>query len=168
MRILYARPVPKISRRSAPCCWRAIQACLPVIMTAACWKQLCRFCPGPIRCCLRPAPITSPKQMRLRLSAAEDGHWRRRRRRNRRGRGACASCGDSSRLGRRRIGASLLARCFSDAETQAQVRIFHCYASLNAVRFYQACGFEIVGPIDMPMGPDLKFPSVLMTRRLVS
>jgi N-acetylglutamate synthase-like GNAT family acetyltransferase len=70
--------------------------------------------------------------------------------------------------GRRRIGASLLARCFADAETQAQVRIFHCYASLNAVRFYQACGFEIVGLIDMPMGPDLKFPSVLMTRRLVS
>jgi N-acetylglutamate synthase-like GNAT family acetyltransferase len=66
---------------------------------------------------------------------------------------------------RRGVGTSLLARCFSDARPFG-VRKFHCFSTLNAERFYQALGFDTVGPIDVPMGPSLTFPGVLMSRVL--
>jgi N-acetylglutamate synthase-like GNAT family acetyltransferase len=65
----------------------------------------------------------------------------------------------------RRIGTSLLARCFSDARALG-IRKLHCFSSLNAERFYGASGFETIGPIGVPMGPSLTFPSVLMSREL--
>ncbi|MGH8218307.1 MAG: GNAT family N-acetyltransferase [Steroidobacteraceae bacterium] len=63
--------------------------------------------------------------------------------------------------GRRGIGTSLLDRCVSDARS-AGVRKIHCVSTLNAEPFYLAAGFETVGPINVPMGPTLKFPGVLM------
>jgi GNAT superfamily N-acetyltransferase len=66
---------------------------------------------------------------------------------------------------RRGIGASLLARCFEDARSRG-IRKLHCYSTLNAERFYRALWFNTVGPIDVPMGPNLTFPGVLMSREL--
>jgi N-acetylglutamate synthase-like GNAT family acetyltransferase len=63
------------------------------------------------------------------------------------------------------IGTSLLGRCFSDARS-CGIRRLHCFATLNAELFYRASGFETVGPINVPMGPSLTFPSVLMSRTL--
>jgi len=65
----------------------------------------------------------------------------------------------------RGVGSSLLARCFSDARTLG-IRKLHCFSTLNAERFYQASGFETIGPIDVSMGRSLTFPSVLMSRDL--
>jgi N-acetylglutamate synthase-like GNAT family acetyltransferase len=61
------------------------------------------------------------------------------------------------------IGTALLARCLSDVRL-LHIGKLHCYSTLNAERFYQASGFETVGPIDVPMGPGLMFPGVLMRR----
>jgi GNAT superfamily N-acetyltransferase len=66
---------------------------------------------------------------------------------------------------RRGVGTAVLARCFSDAR-QFGVRRLHCFSSLDAEGFYRASGFDSVGPIDVPMGPSLTFPSVLMSREL--
>jgi GNAT superfamily N-acetyltransferase len=65
----------------------------------------------------------------------------------------------------RGVGSSLLARCFSDARTLG-IRKLHCFSTLNAERFYRASGFETIGPIGVPMGRSLIFPSVLMSRKL--
>jgi N-acetylglutamate synthase-like GNAT family acetyltransferase len=64
-----------------------------------------------------------------------------------------------------RVGGSLLARCFSDARVLG-VRKLHCFSTLTAEGFYRASGFETIGPIDVPMGPNLNFPSVLMVLEL--
>ena len=66
---------------------------------------------------------------------------------------------------RRRIGTSLLARCFSDAR-QLGIRKMYCFSTLNAEWFYRASGFDTVASIDVPMGPSLTFPGVLMIREL--
>jgi Acetyltransferase (GNAT) domain len=66
---------------------------------------------------------------------------------------------------RRGVGTTLLARCFSDA-LQLGIGKLHCYSTLNAEQFYQASGFETIGLIDVPMGPSLMFPAVLMSRKL--
>jgi N-acetylglutamate synthase-like GNAT family acetyltransferase len=66
---------------------------------------------------------------------------------------------------RRGVGTSLLARCFMDAR-RLGIGKLHCYSTLNAEQFYQASGFETIGPIDVPMGPGLIFPAVLMSREL--
>jgi GNAT superfamily N-acetyltransferase len=66
---------------------------------------------------------------------------------------------------RQGVGASLLARCFSDARLFG-IRKLHCFSTLNAERFYGAFGFDTVGLIDVPMGPSLTFPGVLMSREL--
>lgn len=64
----------------------------------------------------------------------------------------------------RGIGRSLLARCFADAGPS--VHTLHCFSTLNAEPFYRACGFETVGPMEVPMGPTVKFPAVRMKRTL--
>jgi len=66
---------------------------------------------------------------------------------------------------RRGVGTSLLARCISDARPLG-IHKLHCLSTLNAERFYQASGFDPVGPIDVPMGPTLTFPGVLLSREL--
>jgi N-acetylglutamate synthase-like GNAT family acetyltransferase len=64
----------------------------------------------------------------------------------------------------RRVGASLMARCLADAEPL--IHQMHCYSTLNAEPFYRACGFETIGPIEVPVGRALKFPAMLMRRQL--
>ena len=64
----------------------------------------------------------------------------------------------------RRVGASLLARCASDARSIG-IDTLHCFSTLNAEPFYRACGFQTIRHIDVPMGPNL-FQAVLMRRRL--
>ena len=66
----------------------------------------------------------------------------------------------------RGIGASLMARCFAEAEPFASR--LHCFSTLNAEPFYRACGFKTIGPIKVPMGPTLKFPAMQMARWLGS
>ncbi len=65
----------------------------------------------------------------------------------------------------RGVGSSLLARCFREARTLGICKL-HCLSTLNAERFYRACGFETIGPIGVPMGQNLTFPCVLMSRDL--
>lgn len=64
----------------------------------------------------------------------------------------------------RGIGTSLLARCFKDA--QPLIHTLHCFSTLSAEPFYRACGFETIGPIEVPMGSTVKFPAMLMKRHL--
>ena len=64
----------------------------------------------------------------------------------------------------RGIGRALLARCFADA--RPHIRTLHCIATLNAEPFYRACGFRTIGPMDVPLGPDVNFPAILMRREL--
>jgi N-acetylglutamate synthase-like GNAT family acetyltransferase len=66
---------------------------------------------------------------------------------------------------RRGVGTSLLARCLNDAHLLGK-RKLHCLSSLNAQGFYRAFGFGSVGPIDLPLGPGLTIPGVLMSRAL--
>jgi N-acetylglutamate synthase-like GNAT family acetyltransferase len=66
---------------------------------------------------------------------------------------------------RRGVGTSLLARCFRDARSLS-TRKLHCLSTLNAEHFYRASGFDTVRAIDVPMGPDLTFPGILMSREL--
>jgi GNAT superfamily N-acetyltransferase len=63
---------------------------------------------------------------------------------------------------RRGIGTSLLARCFNDARSLG-IRKLHCLSTLNAVRFYEAFGFDAVGPVDVRLEPALTIPCILMT-----
>jgi GNAT superfamily N-acetyltransferase len=65
----------------------------------------------------------------------------------------------------RGVGTSLLARCFNDARILG-IRKLHCFSTLNAERFYRASRFETIGPVDVPMGPSLTFPGILMSREL--
>jgi N-acetylglutamate synthase-like GNAT family acetyltransferase len=66
---------------------------------------------------------------------------------------------------RRGVGTSLLARCIRDARPLG-IRKLHCFSTLNAEPFYRASGFETIGPIDVPMGPTVTFPAVLMKRKI--
>lgn len=63
----------------------------------------------------------------------------------------------------RGVGRALYERCQAQARA-AGARRFECYASLNGEAFYAAMGFTSAGPIDVPMGPNLTFPSIRMFR----
>jgi N-acetylglutamate synthase-like GNAT family acetyltransferase len=62
-------------------------------------------------------------------------------------------------------GRAIFDRCESDARAAGFTR-FTCYSSLNGESFYAALGFRRVREIAVPLGPDLRFPSVLMTRSI--
>lgn len=49
---------------------------------------------------------------------------------------------------------------------EAGIRCLECYASLNAVPFYAALGFEAVARIDVPMAEGRSLAGVLMRRRI--
>ncbi|WP_299045643.1 GNAT family N-acetyltransferase [uncultured Tateyamaria sp.] len=66
---------------------------------------------------------------------------------------------------RRGIGRRLMERCFHDARAAGVTRM-ECWATRTAVPFYKAVGFEDVGPIDVPLGDGILFPSVRMLRDL--
>ncbi len=63
----------------------------------------------------------------------------------------------------RGIGRAIYTQSEMDARANG-TRRFECYASLNAEGFYEALGFRTLQYIDVAMGPQLKFPSVLMQR----
>ena len=63
------------------------------------------------------------------------------------------------------IGKALLHHCFDEAGN-ARINRLECYSSLNAADFYQSQGFERVSEIEVTMGPDVKFPSLLMQRSI--
>ena len=65
----------------------------------------------------------------------------------------------------RGVGRALYDRCARDARA-AGARDFEAQASLNGEPFYAALGFVGIGPIDVPMGRDLAFPSILMRRAI--
>ena len=65
----------------------------------------------------------------------------------------------------RGVGRALYECCARDARA-AGARDFEAQASLNGELFYAALGFVRIGPIDVPMGPDLAFPSILMRRAI--
>lgn len=71
-------------------------------------------------------------------------------------RSACAGRG---------VGRALYDRCEADART-AGARRFEAQSSLNGERFYAAMGFARVAAIEVPMGRDLAFPSILMRREI--
>ena len=60
---------------------------------------------------------------------------------------------------RSRIGRKGLARRAGADRLEVQ-------SSLNGEVFYARLGFERIGPMDVPMGPDLVFPSILMRRTI--
>lgn len=64
---------------------------------------------------------------------------------------------------RRGIGTCVLTRCFDDTLSFG-IHKLHCMATLNAEQFYRAAGFVTVRSFDVPMGPSLTFPCILMRR----
>lgn len=67
----------------------------------------------------------------------------------------------------RGVGRALYGRCVSQAQA-AGVQRFECYSSLNGEPFYAALGFARLGLIEVAMGPDLAFPSMMMMRWIAS
>ena len=66
---------------------------------------------------------------------------------------------------RQGIGIALLAHCI-DVARSLGIRKLHSFSTLNAERFYRAAGFYPVRPIDVQLGPDVTFPSVLMSSEI--
>jgi GNAT superfamily N-acetyltransferase len=65
----------------------------------------------------------------------------------------------------RGVAREILLRCIREAADKG-AHVLETYSTLAAVGFYRALGFAATGPIDVPMGPALVFPSVHMTRKL--
>lgn len=65
----------------------------------------------------------------------------------------------------RGIGRAIFGACETAARS-AGIGTFECYASLNAVDFYAALGFEIVRGIELRLGADTVLPAMLMRRRI--
>ena len=66
---------------------------------------------------------------------------------------------------RRGVARALLTRCFDDARAAGILRL-ECWATRTAEAFYQALGFVTLGPMDVPLGPGILFPSIRMQRDL--
>jgi len=65
----------------------------------------------------------------------------------------------------RGAGRAIFERCEAEARAAGFTR-FTCYSSRNGEPFYAALGFRRVREIEVPMGPELRFPSVLMVREI--
>ena len=61
------------------------------------------------------------------------------------------------------VGRAIYRRCEEEAAA-AGFGGFICFSSLNGEPFYAALGFRRVREIRVPMGPGLRFPSVLMVK----
>ena len=59
----------------------------------------------------------------------------------------------------------LLDRCIAEAEA-AGMRLMRSQATLPAVPFYAAAGFQLLGPIKVEMGPGVVLPAMDMERPL--
>lgn len=66
---------------------------------------------------------------------------------------------------RRGVGRALMARSFAEARAAGMTRM-ECWATLTAERFYQAVGFETLGPMDVTLQGGISFPSLRMMRDL--
>ena len=66
---------------------------------------------------------------------------------------------------RQGVGRAIFARIFADAGA-AGITLLDCKSTRTAVPFYQAMGFEMLGPIAMELRPGIVFPAVRMQRRL--
>jgi N-acetylglutamate synthase-like GNAT family acetyltransferase len=66
---------------------------------------------------------------------------------------------------RRGIGRSIYDTCARQART-AGISRFECFASLNAVGFYAALGFEEIEDVDVELSDRIKLPGVLMRRSI--
>lgn len=62
---------------------------------------------------------------------------------------------------RQGIGRRLMAAIFSAAGGEG-VRLYECLSTRTAVKFYEAVGFAVVGPVDVPIAQALSFPAILM------
>jgi GNAT superfamily N-acetyltransferase len=65
----------------------------------------------------------------------------------------------------RGAGRAIYERCAAEARAAGFTR-FTCYSSRNGEPFYAALGFRRLREILVPMGPGLRFPSVLMVREI--
>jgi GNAT superfamily N-acetyltransferase len=65
----------------------------------------------------------------------------------------------------RGIGRLIYNVCEAQAHS-AEIGAFECYASLNAVRFYESLGFVIVNEISVPLGNNVSLPGIVMIRSL--
>ena len=66
---------------------------------------------------------------------------------------------------RQGIGRAVLLHIFEQAGA-AGITLLACQATRTAVPFYQAMGFVVLGPIEVPLRPGIVFPAVQMQRRL--
>ncbi|QBF32908.1 GNAT family N-acetyltransferase [Thalassococcus sp. S3] len=53
-----------------------------------------------------------------------------------------------------------------DTARLAGMSAMECWSTRTAEPFYHAMGFETIGPIDVPLGDGISFPSLRMHRRL--
>lgn len=65
----------------------------------------------------------------------------------------------------RDVGRSIYDLCEQKARSTGILR-FECYSSLNAVGFYATLGFVPVRRVNVPLGPDLALPGILMRRTI--
>ncbi|MEN3974184.1 GNAT family N-acetyltransferase [Emcibacter sp. SYSU 3D8] len=65
----------------------------------------------------------------------------------------------------RGVGRRLYGRCEMDAGAAGANR-FLCFSSLNGEPFYLALGFKTEERIDVPLGPNLSLPGILMSRSI--
>ncbi len=66
---------------------------------------------------------------------------------------------------RRGIGRALMDRVIAAARASGATRL-ECQSTRTAVSFYRAMGFEIEGPITVPLRQGIDFPAISMTRDL--
>ncbi len=66
---------------------------------------------------------------------------------------------------RRGVGRMVIAHCL-DVARASGVSQMECWATRTAETFYQALGFQTIGPIDVPMAEGVIFPSIRMLRDL--
>ncbi len=66
---------------------------------------------------------------------------------------------------RQGIGRTLMTRIFAEAGAVG-VTLLACQATRTAVPFYQAMGFSVLGPVEVPLRPGISFPAIRMQRRL--
>jgi len=69
------------------------------------------------------------------------------------------------RLQRRGIARRLVGHALRIASA-AGLREMECWATLTAVRFYEAMGFAGEGPMEVPLAPGITFPCMRMRQRL--
>ncbi|MEM9438665.1 MAG: GNAT family N-acetyltransferase [Pseudomonadota bacterium] len=91
------------------------------------------------------------------------GGWTRDRKERRRGHIRHVVTDD--RQLRRGIGRAIMERSFATARADA-IRKMECWATLTAVPFYEAVGFEKVGPMVVQLQGAIDFPAMRMERSL--